>query len=55
MNDPTINKVIPNFKSSATSNQLFELSDHKGKRILLYFYPKDNTPGCTNEGIDFTT
>ena len=53
MNDPTINKVIPNFKSSATSNQLFELSDHKGKRILLYFYPKDNTPGCTTESIEF--
>ena len=53
MNDPTINKVIPNFKSLATSNQLFELSDHKGKRILLYFYPKDNTPGCTTESIEF--
>jgi thioredoxin-dependent peroxiredoxin len=53
MNDPTIGKVIPNFKSPATSNQLFELSKHKGKRILLYFYPKDNTPGCTTESIEF--
>ena len=53
MNDPTIDKVIPNFKSPATSNQLFELSKHKRKRILLYFYPKDNTPGCTTESIEF--
>lgn len=31
------------------------LSDYKGKWVVLYFYPKDNTPGCTVEGIDFTT
>ena len=53
MNDPTINQEIPNFKYSATSNQLFELSSHKGKRVIFYFYPKDNTPGCTNESLEF--
>jgi peroxiredoxin Q/BCP len=31
----------------------FRLSDHKGKAVVLYFYPKDNTPGCTTEGADF--
>ena len=31
----------------------FKLSDHKGKIVVLYFYPKDSTPGCTTEGIDF--
>ena len=53
MNDPTINQEIPNFKCSATSNQLFELGSHKGKRVIFYFYPKDNTPGCTNESLEF--
>jgi peroxiredoxin Q/BCP len=31
----------------------FRLSDHKAKAVVLYFYPKDNTPGCTTEGADF--
>jgi peroxiredoxin Q/BCP len=31
----------------------FRLSDHKGTKVVLYFYPKDNTPGCTTEGADF--
>ena len=31
----------------------FRLSDHKGKAVVLYFYPNDNTPGCTTEGADF--
>jgi peroxiredoxin Q/BCP len=53
MNDLTINKEIPNFKCSTTSNQVFELGSHKGKRVILYFYPKDNTPGCTNESLEF--
>ena len=53
MNETTSNRVIPNFKCPATNNQLFELSKLKGKRIILYFYPKDNTPGCTTESIEF--
>ncbi len=32
----------------------FKLSDHKGKKIVLYFYPKDDTPGCTKEAIGFS-
>ncbi|MDE0743374.1 MAG: peroxiredoxin [Woeseiaceae bacterium] len=53
MNETTSNRVIPNFKCPATNNQLFELNKLKGKRIILYFYPKDNTPGCTTESIEF--
>mgnify|MGYP001964652801 FL=1 len=36
-----------------TGEQTFQLADYKGKKIVLYFYPKDNTPGCTTEGIHF--
>lgn len=38
---------------NTTGNQEFTLSKWKGKRFVLYFYPKDNTPGCTLEGQDF--
>ena len=38
----------------ATSNLCFSTEKYKGKKIILYFYPKDNTPGCTNESIDFS-
>ena len=38
----------------ATSNQKVEIPDNNGRNIVLYFYPKDDTPGCTIEGNDFT-
>ena len=38
----------------ATSNQKVEIPDNHGRNIVLYFYPKDDTPGCTIEGNDFT-
>lgn len=50
----TINKKVPAFKLDATDNLTFKLSDYKGKLIVLYFYPRDNTPGCTSQGLDFT-
>ena len=37
----------------AGESQPFTLSDYRGKTVVLYFYPKDNTPGCTNQAIDF--
>ncbi|WP_200403652.1 peroxiredoxin [Fangia hongkongensis] len=37
-----------------TSDKTFTLEDYKGKNVILYFYPKDSTPGCTNESIDFS-
>ncbi len=44
---------IPDFTGQATSNINFKLEDYAGTAILFYFYPRDNTPGCTHEGKDF--
>ena len=48
-----IGKKITDIKLAATGDQTLQLSDFKGKNIVLYFYPKDSTPGCTLEGQDF--
>ncbi len=45
---------LPNFKMASTADEPFVLSDFKEKNLVLYFYPKDSTPGCTTEGHDFT-
>lgn len=49
----TIGKKIKNFKAAATGDKTISLSDYKDKKLVLYFYPKDSTPGCTTEGQDF--
>jgi peroxiredoxin Q/BCP len=49
----TIGNKIKNFKVTATGDKTISLSDYKGKKLVLYFYPKDSTPGCTTEGQDF--
>ncbi len=46
-------KKVPDFELPATSGLTFRLADFKGKKVVIYFYPKDNTPGCTSEGQDF--
>jgi len=46
-------QAAPDFSASATSGKTITLADYRNKYIVLYFYPKDNTPGCTQEGIDF--
>jgi len=48
-----VGKTVPDFNAAMTGDQTFQLADYKGKKIVLYFYPKDNTPGCTTEGIQF--
>ena len=48
-----IGKKVTDIKLAATGNQNLQLSDFRGKKIVLYFYPKDSTPGCTLEGQDF--
>lgn len=48
-----IGESVPNFAFNATSNLQAQLSDYKGQYVVLYFYPKDATPGCTTEGQDF--
>jgi peroxiredoxin Q/BCP len=49
-----LNKPAPNFSLPATSGKVINLSDFKGKNVVLYFYPKDCTSGCTQEGKDFS-
>lgn len=48
-----IDKPVPDFAVQATSDKDIVLSKLKGWKVVLYFYPKDNTPGCTTEGLDF--
>lgn len=53
----TVNRLkigdkVPNF-SLASTKGVFNLQNHSGNYVVLYFYPKDNTPGCTREGQDF--
>ena len=54
MENINLNGKVPNFELEGTNNLSFNLSSFLGKYIVIYFYPKDSTPGCTNEGIDFT-
>jgi peroxiredoxin Q/BCP len=48
-----VNDLVPDFSAAATSGQTVTLSSLKGWHVVLYFYPKDSTPGCTQEGQDF--
>ena len=47
-----LDKKVPDFKAASTGGEI-RLSALKGSIVVLYFYPKDNTPGCTTEGADF--
>jgi peroxiredoxin Q/BCP len=46
-------KPVPDFSLPSTGGSTFKLSSARGKTVVLYFYPKDSTPGCTTEGADF--
>lgn len=48
-----LNLTVPEFSAAMTGSKGFTLSDFKGKTVVLYFYPKDNTPGCTAESMTF--
>lgn len=48
-----LNQAVPDFQLPATSGKTFQLSDFRDQYIILYFYPKDSTPGCTTQGIQF--
>jgi peroxiredoxin Q/BCP len=48
-----LNQSIPDFQLPATSGKTFQLSAYAGKNVIIYFYPKDSTPGCTTQGIQF--
>jgi peroxiredoxin Q/BCP len=47
-----VGKTVPDFTAPSTGGD-FQLKAQRGKTVVLYFYPKDNTPGCTTEGSDF--
>ena len=48
-----LGKPVPDFSLPSTGGNSFQLSSQRGSKLVLYFYPKDNTPGCTAEGADF--
>lgn len=50
---PVLNKVVADFACPATGGKSIRLKSLRGKKVVIYFYPKDSTPGCTTEGQDF--
>ena len=54
MSAPRINRVVANFTADATRDKKIQLRELRGKKVVIYFYPKDSTPGCTTEGRDFS-
>ena len=53
MSAPRLNRVVGNFKAVATRGKTIQLKELRGQNVVIYFYPKDNTSGCTLEGQDF--
>jgi peroxiredoxin Q/BCP len=49
----TVGQPVPDFSAAATGDRTVRLSDLRGRRVVLYFYPRDHTPGCTVEGQQF--
>ena len=54
MSGPRLNRVVGDFTADATGDQKIRLRDLRGRNLVIYFYPKDSTPGCTTEGRDFS-
>jgi len=50
---PMLNQSVTDFQLPATSGKTFQLSEYASKHLVIYFYPKDSTPGCTTQGIQF--
>ena len=53
MSGPILNRVVADFSAATSGDSTMRLKDLRGKNVVLYFYPKDSTPGCTQEGLDF--
>ncbi len=53
MSAPKLNRVVPDFTAEATRDKKIRLKELRGQNVVIYFYPKDSTPGCTTEGRDF--
>jgi len=50
---PVLNRVVADFKCVATGDKTLQLKNLRGQKVVIYFYPKDATPGCTTESQDF--
>ncbi len=48
-----MNIAVPDFSAEMTGGRPFQLSDYRGDKLVIYFYPKDNTPGCATEAMQF--
>ena len=53
MPGPALNRVVADFRCAATGDQIVLLKTLRGKKVVLYFYPRDDTPGCTVEACSF--
>ena len=53
MTTTMLNQTVTDFELPATTGTTFKLSSYQGKTLIIYFYPKDNTPGCTTQGMQF--
>ena len=53
MTTTMLNSPVTDFELPATSSKVFKLSEYASKTLVIYFYPKDNTPGCTTQGMQF--
>jgi peroxiredoxin Q/BCP len=53
MSQIVLDQKVPDFTLPASGDRQISLRELRGQRVVLYFYPKDSTPGCTQEGIDF--
>jgi peroxiredoxin Q/BCP len=51
--EPKVGDMAPDFKMPSTRGKDMSLKEHRGKEVILYFYPKDDTPGCTAEACSF--
>ncbi len=54
MSGPRMNRVVGDFSAPATGDKTVSLKGLRGQNVVIYFYPKDSTPGCTTEGRDFS-
>ncbi len=54
MSGPRMNRVVGDFSARATGDTSVRLKELRGQNVVIYFYPKDSTPGCTTEGRDFS-
>ena len=50
---PKLNEAAPSFELPDENGKVHKLEDYRGKKLILYFYPKDDTPGCTTEACNF--